>query len=294
MLPRPFQYLQPDTLDGALAALEQHGDDAMPYAGGTELLLILKMRLAEYGYLVDLKQIPKLRAIELTRDHLVIGSMVTHGVIAGDPDIHSELPALSDLCRTIANPRVRSSGTIGGNLCFAEPTADPPTLLAALDAKLYLASVRGERCVPAETFVKGPLETARADDEILLRIEIARDRRTARYVRQLNGHRSLVGAAAFLPREADTRPRVWLGCLAERPVALPDTEAVVADSGGMPDPDTLRKAIAGDIAILDAGGDGDVSAEYLRHVASVVTYRAIIAAHAAAADVDAAGKKVGP
>lgn len=252
------------------------------------MLLILKMRLAEYDYLVDLKRIPELRAIELTQDHLVIGSMVTHAVIAGDPDIHREVPALADLCGTIANPRVRSSGTIGGNICFAEPTADPPTLLAALDAKLYLASVRGERCVLADSFVKGPLETARADDEILLRIEIARDRRTARYVRQLNGHRSLVGAAAFVPREADAGPRVWLGCLAQRPVALPNTEAVVAGSGGMPDPDTLRKAIAGDIAILDAGGDGDVSAEYLRHVASVVTYRAVAAA------ADAAGKKVGP
>jgi len=278
MLPRPFQYLQLETLNDALAALAQHGGDAMPYAGGTELLLILKMRLAEYDYLVDLKRIPELRTIDLNQEHLVIGAMVTHAVIARDPSIQREVPAIAELCGMIANPRVRSSGTIGGNLCFAEPTADPPTLLAALGAKLYLSSVRGERCVPADSFIKGPLETVRADDEILLRIEIPRGRRTAGYVRQLNGHRSLVGAAAFIPRELDTRPRIWLGCLAQRPVALPNTEAVVAGSDGMPDPDMLRNAIAGDIANLDAGSDGDVSVDYLQHVASVVTYRAIAAA----------------
>ena len=288
MLPRPFHYLQPETLHGALAALGQRGDDAMPYAGGTELLLILKMRLSEYDYLVDLKRIPELRAIRLTQNHLVIGSMVTHGVIARDPDIHREVPALAELCGTIANPRVRASGTIGGNLCFAEPTADPPTLLAALDAKLYLASVRGERCVSAGSFVKGPLETARADDEILLRIEIPRGRQTVRYVRQLNGHRSLVGAAAFVPRQMDVRPQVWLGCVAQRPVALPNTEAIIMGSGGVLDTDTLRKAIAADIAVLDAGDDEDVSAEYIRHVASVVIYRAVAAA------AEAASKKVGP
>ena len=169
-----------------------------------------------------------------------------------------------------------------------EPTADPPTLLAALDAKLYLASVRGERCVSAGSFVKGPLETVRADDEILLRIEIPRGRQAVRYVRQLNGHRSLVGAAAFVPRQADTRPQVWLGCVAQRPVALPNTEAIVMGSGGVLDTDTLRKAIAADIAVLDAGDDEDVSAEYIRHVASVVIYRT------AAAAAEAAGKKVGP
>ena len=250
------------------------------------MLLVLKMRLAEYDYLVDLKRIPELRAIELKQDYMVIGSMVTHAVIARDPDIHHEVPALAELCGTIANPRVRAAGTIGGNLCFAEPTADPPTLLAALDAKLYLASVRGERCVPADSFVTGPLETARADNEILLRIEIPRGRQTASYVRQLNGHRSLVGAAAFVPRETDAGPRVWLGCVAQRPVALPNTETIVAGSGHVLDLDAVRKAIAEDIAVLDVGGDGDVSAEYLQHVASVVTYRAVAAA------ADAAGKKV--
>lgn len=286
MLPKPFQYLRPDSLKGAIDDLAQHSNDAMPYAGGTELLLLLKMHLAEYDYLVDLKRIPELCTVELRQDHLAIGSMVTHAAIARDPEIQHEAPALSTLCGSIANPRVRASGTIGGNLCFAEPTADPPTLLAALDAKLYLASARGERCVPAKTFIKGPLETARADDEILLRIEIPRGRQTTRYVRQLNGHRSLVGAAAFVPREADAVTSVWLGCIALRPISLPTTESIISSSGDTLDHGSLRKAISEDIATLDVNGDGDASAEYRRHIASVVTHRAVVAA------ADAAGREI--
>lgn len=286
MLPRPFQYLRPETLKDAIDALAQRSDDAMPYAGGTELLLILKMHLAEYDYLIDLKRIPELCTVELRQDHLAIGSMVTHAAIARDPKIHREAPALSTLCGSIANPRVRASGTIGGNLCFAEPTADPPTLLAAFGAKLYLASARGERCVAADTFVKGPLETARADDEILLRIEIPQGRQTARYVRQLNGHRSLVGAAAFVPREADAAPSVWLGCVALRPISLPNTESIISSSGDAIDHGALQKAIGEDIAVLDVNGDGDASAEYRQHIASVVTYRAVVAA------ADAAGREI--
>lgn len=286
MLPRPFHYLRPETLKGAIDELAQHNDDAMPYAGGTELLLLLKMHLAEYDYLIDLKRIPELCAVQRMQDHLAIGSMVTHAAIARDPEIRREAPALSLLCGSIANPRVRASGTIGGNLCFAEPTADPPTLFAALDAKFYLASARGERCVPANSFVKGPLETARADDEILLRIEIPPGRQSTRYVRQLNGHRSLVGAAAFVPREADAVPSIWLGCVALRPIPLPNTESIISNSGDALEHGTLRKAIAEDIAVLDVNGDGDASAEYRRQMASVVTYRAIVAA------ADAAGREI--
>ncbi len=282
MLPRPFEYLRPRTLRDALAELADRGDGAIPYAGGTELLLLLKMHLAEYDVLVDLKRVSELRAMESGPNGLLLGSMVTHAEIAGDPDIQREAPALAELCASIGNPRVRAMGTIGGNLCFAEPTADPPALFAALDARLHLASTNGERRVPAESFVKGPLETERADDEILLRIEIPRGRRATRYVRQLNGHRSLVGAAASISDDAAAGPRVWLACIAQRPVALPKTEAFIAESSGPLDGDPLREAIAADVAMLDVIGDGDASAEYRRHIAAVVARRAILGAAEAA------------
>jgi len=288
MLPRPFQYLRPDTLEAALGDLARYSDRGMPYAGGTELLLLLKMHLAEYDYLVDLKRIPDLRGIEAGPDHLSIGAMTTHATIARDSDIRREVPALADLCGSIANPRVRSTGTIGGNLCFAEPTADPPTLLAALGATLHLVSARGARQVAADGFVTGPLTTQRADDEVLLRIDIPADRQSARYVRHLNGHRSLIGAAAFLPTGSDAAPRVRLGCLAQRPVSLPQTEAYIAAAGDTLGVETLQRAIADDIDGLEVSDDGEASAAYRRHIASVVTRRAVVEA------AEAAGREIAP
>lgn len=276
MLPSPFQYLRPETLDAALAELCQRQDGAAPYAGGTELLLILKMQLAEYDFLIDLKRIPELREITKSDGGLLLGSMATHAAISRNRDVLSVLPALAELCSSIANPRVRSSGTIGGNLCFAEPTADPPTLFAALDAELHLASVRGERGVPADRFIKGALETERADDEILLRIEIPAGREPTRYVRQLNGHRSLAGAAASLP--AGLEPRVWLGGVAERPVPLETTASHIAGASEVLNAQVLRQMITEEIAKLDVTGDGEASAEYRRHIAAVVSLRAVIAA----------------
>ena len=176
MLPRPFEYLRPETLDGALAALAGR-DDAIPYAGGTELLLVLKMHLAEYSVLIDLKRLPEMRNIAVVDGALHIGAIATHATIARDPLVKDMAPALADLCGSIANPRVRAAGTIGGNLCFAEPSADPPTLLAAMNATLHLVSTRGARTVLADEFIKGPLQTTRADDEILLRVEIPGDGR---------------------------------------------------------------------------------------------------------------------
>lgn len=276
MLPSPFQYLRPESLAAALAELGQRGDGAMPYAGGTELLLILKMQLAEYDFLIDLKRIPELREITISDRGLQLGAMATHALISRNRDVLSALPALAELCGSIANPRVRSSGTIGGNLCFAEPTADPPTLFAALDAELCLASVRGERSMPADRFIKGPLETERADDEILLRIEVPTGRQATRFVRQLNGHRSLASAAASLP--AGLEPRVWLGGVAERPVPLDTTASHIAGMSDPLDPGELRPLITEEIAKLDVAGDGEASAEYRRHIAAVVTLRAVVAA----------------
>ncbi len=288
MLPKPFKYLRPDTLDAALAELAGRGDGAAPYAGGTELLLLLKMRLTEYDFLIDLKRIPELGEVTLRDSTLYIGAMATHAAISANADVIRAAPALAKLCGSIANPRVRSSGTLGGNLCFAEPTADPPTLLAALNAKLHLASARGRRTVAADQFVTGALETERAEDEILLQIEVPPGGQVAAYERQLNGHRSLVGAAASIPAETNARPRIWLGCLAERPVALEQAEDFILASTGPLNVGGLKEVIDADISKFDVADDEHAGADYRCHVASVITLRAIAAA------ATASGREVMP
>ncbi len=276
MLPRPFTYHRPTSLDEAVTLMARHVDDVSPYAGGTELLLAMKMHFADYEHLVDLKRISELRAVKRNGGTLSIGALATHAAIAADAAIQGSLPALAGLCGSIANARVRAAGTIGGNLCFAEPRADPPVLLAALDAQLCLISARGERHVAASQFITGALETVRAPDEILLRIDIPLTARSTRYERVVHGHRTVAGAAAVIAQDAHAAPRVWLGCVATHPVALPNAEAHVAANPGVLD-NALTQAIASDIARLDIADDEDASADYRRHLATTVAIRAITA-----------------
>lgn len=276
MRPKPFAYHRGDSLESALDVLAQFGDDAAPYAGGTELLLIMKMRLAEYGHLVDLKRITALKGVTTNDLGLTIGATTTHRTIFGDPDVRGIAPALAKLCGEIANPRVRSVGTIGGNLCFAEPNADPPVLLAAYGASLQLTGPDSARVVLAEDFITGPLETVRAPDEVLTRIDIPSSRATVRYARHMNGHRSLVCAAAFVPSDPGAAARVWLGGVLHRPVALPATEAIIGGFEGKIDKSALETALREEIDAFVVADDVDASADYRRHIACVMAMRAIM------------------
>lgn len=274
MYPEPFDYHRPTTVADALALLAEHGDDATPYAGGTELLLAMKMGFAQYGHLVDLKRIPELRAIGQRDGILSVGALATHATIAADVSVRRALPALAELCGSVANARVRAAGTIGGNLCFAEPRADPPTLLAALDAALQLKSVRGERTIPAAAFITGALDTVRAPEELLLRIDIPLTTRDVRYERVVFGHRTVAGAAVV---RTETTPRVWTGCVTTRPEPLPATEARLAADPDAADISSLKQAIARDLDTLDIAADEDASADYRRHLAATVVLRAATA-----------------
>ncbi|HEX5500369.1 MAG TPA: FAD binding domain-containing protein, partial [Thermomicrobiales bacterium] len=132
----PFDYHRPQTLAETAALLRALGDAAAIYAGGTELLPLMKDGLIEASHLIDIKGIPGLSEIEWNGDHggLRIGALATHRAIERSPLVREHLPALADLEANVANVRVRAAGTIGGNCCFAEPHSDPATLLVALDA----------------------------------------------------------------------------------------------------------------------------------------------------------------
>ncbi len=273
MYPSPFAYHRPTDLDEAVALLARYGEDAAPYAGGTELLLAMKMGFAQYDHLIDLKRLPALRAIERDGEVLSVGALATHAEIAASPVIREFLSPLATLCNEIANPRVRSSGTIGGNLCFAEPRADPPTLLAALGAGLILLSPEKERRLAAGEFITGPLETVRHQNELLTRVEIPLHARGVRYERVVFGHRTIAGAAAFLGAPGTG---IWIGGVTMHPMALIETQAVLDEDAA--DAPALRTAIARDIAALDIVDDEDASAVYRRHLAETVALRAIAGA----------------
>jgi carbon-monoxide dehydrogenase medium subunit len=168
----PFALHRPRSLDEVEDLLEQHGDDAVVYCGGTELLLVMKLGLAAYPNLIDLKGIPELRVLEERDGRLCVGAAVTHRELESSPLVHGLVPALAEMERRVANVRVRSVGTLGGNLCFSDPHSDPATFLLASGAELVCRRGAAERTIPIGEFVRGPYETALGPHELLTEIRI--------------------------------------------------------------------------------------------------------------------------
>lgn len=278
MLPRRFDLHRPERIVDAVSLLAGYGDDASPYAGGTELLIAMKARVLSYAHIVDLKGIADLRGVSARSDGgLSIGALTTHHELANDPLVRERLPAYALLSSNVANIRVRATGTLGGNLCFAEPHADPPAMLCALNAELVLASPAGERRMPLADFILGELSTARAADEVLVRIEVPGLPAGARAAYRAFGHleRPAVGVAAVavpLGKGYDWRLRV--GSICGRPTALPELENAMR---GLPAADALAALAEGaEQAAAEVEADDDIrgSAEYKRHLVGVLARRA--------------------
>ncbi len=167
----PFELHRPETFDEATALLDEHGDDAVVYAGGTELTLLLKLGLAAYGHLVDVKRIPELRRLE-ANGTLEIGGAVTHRELERSQAVRSGWPALAAMERGVANLRVRNAGTLGGNLAFSDPHSDPATFLLAAEAEIVLRRGTESRTLPVSEFALGPYETALRHGELVAAIRV--------------------------------------------------------------------------------------------------------------------------
>src|SRR3954470_6067295 len=159
-----FQLHRPATVDDAVQLRGELGDAAALYAGGTELLLAMKMGVLDYEHLIDVKRIDGLRGIEVRDGSLWIGAGTTHREIETSPLVQERLPALATLERHVANVRVRAAGTLAGNLAFGGPHADPAALLTALDATVELVGSGGRRSVGIEEFILGAYETDLGED----------------------------------------------------------------------------------------------------------------------------------
>jgi carbon-monoxide dehydrogenase medium subunit len=283
MIPR-FALARPRSLDDAFAAFDAAGGDAAWYAGGTELLQVLKMGLAQFGTLVDVKGLPGLDAIEALPDGGVrIGGAVTHRAIERSPVVAAAIPALADLETHLANVRVRNQGTIGGNLAFAEPHSDPATLLLACDGRVVLQGRAGVRSLAIDDFVLGPLYTAREADELLTAVEIpGRGAGTGRaYAKFKFFERPAVSVAVRVTVEAGViaAARVVVGSLAEVPTVVEAAGAALAGAPSAgPDLEAALATAGAAVATLDAEDDLNGSADYKRHLAGVLVRRTVPAA----------------
>lgn len=279
---RPFAIHQPMTVSEAASLMRDYGDAAAFYAGGTELLIVLKEHLAVVDHLIDLKRIPGLDEISLQDDgaSLKIGALATHRAIERSVLVQRRLPVLAALEAKVANVRVRAAGTLGGNLCFADPHSDPATLLSALGATLTLDNGTAQRNVRADAFTTDLMTTDREPDEVLTHITVPLPGVNVGtgYERIKLHERPTVSAAAVIT-VADNliaAARLYLGCIGDAPQRLRDVEDVLV---GLPALVTSGERVKPLIASLAVTYDTPFeSARYKRQLASAVGARAIAAA----------------
>jgi carbon-monoxide dehydrogenase medium subunit len=277
-----FAIHRPGSVAEASRVLTRFGADAAIYAGGTELLVVMKERLAHFPHLIDIKAIPGLADISYDADRreLVIGAVATHRAVERSPIVHERFPALAALEGAVANVRVREAGTLGGNLCFADPHSDPATLLTAYDARLTLASADGWRELPMASFVTGFMETARRHDELLMEIRVPETAaNTGTAYERVKLHERPTAAVAAVIRvddEAIAEARVVAGSVGARPQRLAQTEAFLR---GQPASYAVAAA-AGEIIQreVETIADGFESEAYKRQLARVTGRTAIAAA----------------
>lgn len=282
MRPARFALHRPTSLREALALKAEFGDAATFHAGGTELLVALKARVLQYDHVIDIKQVEELRDIRLLDDGtLSIGSLSTHHVIANDPLVQRLIPGYAHLSEHVANIRVRVAGTLGGVLCFAEPHADAPTMLCALDARNALASTTGQRTVSARDFHVGEFATAREDDELLVSIDVPRQLPGDKSAYRPFGHteRPAVGVAAVWSPQGPQRLRLWVGAIVAVPAPLLETqeaaERLPPDASFEDAWQALEPVITAEAEKIDAHDDLHGGAEYKRHLVTVLAQRAL-------------------
>lgn len=263
--------------------LGEFGDKGRLYAGGTELLLAMKHDLLRYEHLVDVKTIPSLNKIERSNGSLLIGSTATHRAIERASVVRASLPVLAEMETNVANVRVRASGTLGGNLCFAEPHSDPATLLLALGAKAHVRGKAGTRSLTIDKLITGAYETSLAADELLTAIEIpipAKPQRVAYLKFQLK-ERPTLGLALVLDIAGDNieKATAVVGSVSASPARSDACDGLLVGAKAQVEKQ-LRDAAEALTNAADPVDDLEGSAEYKRHLIGVFLRRAFVKAFA--------------
>jgi carbon-monoxide dehydrogenase medium subunit len=292
---RPFTLHRPETAEAACALLAGLGEDAAAYAGGTELLLLMKLGLLRPRHLVDVKRIGGFGDI-IDGPRLTIGAAVTHRAVERSLLIRARCPLVGSVARHVANVRVRNVGTVGGNLAFADPHSDLATLFLTLDAAVELASPRGRRELPLAEFVRGPWETARASDELLASVQLTPWPRetAAAYVKFGVHERPTLAVAAALRLDGGGRgdgdrildARIAVGCVSPRPMRVAAAETRLAGASIADVEEAVRAASEIAAASVDPADDLYGSADYKREMVAVFVRRALRIAAARARGVE--------
>jgi aerobic carbon-monoxide dehydrogenase medium subunit len=278
-VPAPFEYERAQSVDAAIGLLERLGSSARLVAGGHSLLPMMKLRLANFEYLIDINDLhAELGYIIVDPEQVRVGAMTRHRELLESAELAATFPIFRDAETVIADPVVRNRGTIGGSLCQADPSEDLSAVCTTLDASCVIRGPGGERVVPMGDFHQGPYETAVGDNEILteIRLPIRPGGSSAYYkVERRAGDWAVVsaGAAVWLDGGVISDARVGLAAVGPNTTGIP---AISEALRGSPPSEELYQR-AGEIAAASCDPSTDMrgSAEYKRHLADELTRRAL-------------------
>lgn len=280
MIATEFEYLVPSSVEEAVSLLSRHGDEAKLLAGGHSLVPIMKLRLAQPRYLIDIGRLPGLSYIREENGAIAIGALTTHRTLETSELLKSKLPLLPETAAVIADVQVRNRGTIGGSLVHADPAADLPATALALEAEVRARGPRGERTIRIDDFFVGMLTTAIGADEIAteVRFPVPPARSGSAYLKVPNpaSHYAIVGVAVAVTLDGDgrfERARMGLTGVARKPLRAPAAEEALI--GKVVDDGAIAEAAERSTDGVQAAGDLHASAEFRLHLTRVNTRRAL-------------------
>ncbi|MCA9844582.1 MAG: xanthine dehydrogenase family protein subunit M [Dehalococcoidia bacterium] len=277
MIPQEFQYRRATSIDEAISLLKESGDEGKFLAGGHSLVPLMKLRLSEPGVLIDISRIPQLSGITEKDGTIQIGAGVTHAEVASSDLVRRLCPVVSECAAEIGDPQVRNRGTLGGSLAHADPAADYPAVMVALNAEVHIKGPGGWRAVKSGDFFQDLFTVDLAEDEIIAAVQF-RPARNAAYAKlhQRASHYALVGVAAVLEMEGRTCRSASIGITGATGHAQHLANVESALSGKELTPETIAAAarIAAD-DLEEVNVDLHASEEYRRDMVRVFTKRAV-------------------
>ena len=278
MIPAPFDYIAPESLEEVVRHLHESGEDAKPLAGGHSLLPLMKLRLATPTLLVDLRRVPGLHGVQQEDGSIRIGALTTHAKVAATP----ELGVLSRAAGKVADPQVRNRGTIGGSLAHGDPASDLPAVLLATEGQVTAQGPNGSRTIAAGDLFRDYLTTALAPDEVITEVRISAPEGWGFGYEKFNRRAedwAMVGVCALVKKAPDGScedVRIGLTHMGSTPLRATASEAALRGKGLEAEAiaDAAEQAAEG----TEPPGDLNATADYKRHLARVLTKRALTTA----------------
>lgn len=279
MIPDDFTYFAPSSLPEVWELLRQHEGDAKILAGGQSLIPLMKLRLASPAYLIDLRNVPGLTALEEQNGSLVIGAMVRESHLEQSPLIQARYPGIHEASAVVADPLVRNFATVGGNVAHADPANDHPAMLLALGAHVTAQGPRGTRTMSLDDFLVDTMETALRPDEVLTDIRIPRPlpHTGSAYIKleRKVGDYAIAAVGVMIALDGGVVSRAGIGLTNVGPTAIRARQAESYLMGKQPDEATVREAARLAAAAAEPVTDLHGPADYKRSIVRTLTARAL-------------------